>query len=97
MVQAICGSWRRGGGLADKVARFAKRIWIERRRHHTAELGAQPSECTIDVPVVLPGKVLQEFLPRPRRTADERLHLLYDLVLRHRRDAGRRRTQFEGC
>src|SRR5262249_50197853 len=95
MVQAIGASRPRGGGLADEVARLAERIWVERRLQHAAELGTQPPECTIDVPVVLPAKVLQEFLPRPRRTADERLHLLCDLVLRPRRHAGRRATQFE--
>src|SRR5262249_30076758 len=97
MVQAIGTSRRRGGGLADKVARLAKRVGVVRRLYHAPELGTQPPERAIDLLVVLPLEVLQELLPGLRRTTDERLHLLSDLVLSHGRHTGRRVTQFERC
>ena len=61
MVQAIAASRRRRGRLADKVPRLAEGVWEVRRLHRAAELGTEPPECTIDVPVVLPVEVLKEF------------------------------------
>jgi hypothetical protein len=85
----------RRGRLADKVPRLAEGVWEVRWPHRAAELWTEPPECTIGVPVVLPVEVLKEFLPRPRRAADERFHLLCDCVLRHGRHAGWRVTRFE--
>ena len=62
-MQAIDACWRRGGRIADEVAGIAERVGKEGRLYHAAQAGAQPSEGAIDITVVLPFEVLQDFLP----------------------------------
>jgi hypothetical protein len=62
-MQAIDACRRRGERIANEVPGIAERVGKEGRLYHAAQAGAQPSEGAIDIAVVLPLEVLQDFLP----------------------------------
>jgi hypothetical protein len=70
VMQAIDACWWRCRCRPDEVARIAEPVGKEGRLHHAAQAGAQPPKGTIDIAIVLPFEVLQDFLPRPGRAAD---------------------------
>src|SRR5262245_23678603 len=71
VMQAIDVCWWRCRCRPDEVARIAEPVGKEGRLHHAAQAGAQPPKGAIDIAIVLPFEVLQDFLPRPGRAADQ--------------------------
>src|SRR5262245_7915515 len=71
VMQAIDACWWRCRCRPDEVARIAEPVGKEGRLHHAAQAGAQPPKGAIDIAIVLPFEVLQDFLPRPGRAADQ--------------------------
>ena len=63
VMKAIDVCWRRGGRAVDEVARIAERVGKEGRPYHATKAGAQLSKGAIDIAIVLPPEVLQDFFP----------------------------------
>src|SRR5215475_5179670 len=63
VMKAIDVCWRRGGRAVDEVARIAERVGKEGRPYDATKAAAQPSKGAIDVAIVLPPEVLQDFFP----------------------------------